>query len=156
MKTPLPLALLALVLLAADKPAAPADKPIDVADIYKTNDDYVAKLKDANVLMRRQLVADWLAAMKQFNGKQASMEGEVVGVRSSSLMVRVRYEDNGKERAQVDCYTKNRDWFKGLKVHDKVSVTGKVTQAAPNLAGAVNGKQLLIGFRLDDVKPSQP
>lgn len=156
MQKPLPLALLALVLLAADKPAPPAEKPIDVADIYKTNDDYVAKLKGANALMRRQVVADWLAAMKQFNGKQASLEGQVVGVRSSSLMVRVRYEENGKERAQVDCYTKDRAWFKGLKVHDDVKVTGKVTQAAPNFAAAVNGKQLLIGFRLDNVKPTEP
>ncbi len=156
MKTRLALALLALVLLAADKPAPPADKSIDVADIFKTNDDHVAKLKGANAIMQRQIVADWLAAMKQFNGKEASLEGEVVGVRSSSLMVRVRYEEDGKERAQVDCYTKNRDWFKGLKVHDKVSVTGKVTQTAPNLPGAINGKQLLIGFRLDNVNPSQP
>ena len=43
MTRPRPLALLALSLLAADKPAPPAEKPIDVAEIYKTNDDYVAK-----------------------------------------------------------------------------------------------------------------
>jgi hypothetical protein len=156
MKTPLPLALLALSLLAADKPAPPAEKPVEVADIYKANDDYVAKLKGANPLMQRQVVADWTAAMKQFGGKQALLEGEVVGVQSGSMMVRVRYDENGKERAHVDCYTKDRDWFKGLKVHDKVKVTGKVTQTAPNLAGAVEGKQLLIGFRLDNVKPEEP
>jgi hypothetical protein len=156
MKTPLPWALLALFLLAADKPAPPAEKPIEAADIYKTNDDYVAKLKGANPLMQRQVVADWVAAMKQFGGKEAVLEGEVVGVQSGSMMVRVRYDENGKERAQVDCYTKDRDWFKGLKVHDKVKVTGKVTQASPNLAGAADGKQLLIGFRLDNVKPSEP
>lgn len=156
MRTPLPLALLALCLLAADKPAPPAEKPIDVADIYKTNDDYVAKLKDANRLTQRQVVADWVAAMKKFGGKQATLEGEVVGVQSSSMKVRVRYDENGKERAQLDCYTKDRDWFKGLKAHDKVKVTGKVTQAAPNLQGAVNGNQLLIGFRLDNVKPEEP
>jgi hypothetical protein len=156
MKTPLPLALLALSLLAADKPPQAAEKAIDVADIYKTNDDYVAKLKGANALMQRQIVADWAAAMKQFNGKQAALEGEVVGVRAASQMVRVRYDENGKERATVDCYTKNRDWLKGLKAHDKVKVTGKITQTEPNLAGAVNNKVLLIGFRLDDVKPSEP
>jgi hypothetical protein len=156
MKTQLPLALLALSLLAADKPAQPAEKPVEVADIYKANDDYVAKLKGTNPIMQRQIVADWTAAMKQFGGKQASLEGEVVGVQSGSMMVRVRYDENGKERAQVDCYTKDHDWFKGLKVHDKVKVTGKVTQTAPNLSGAVQGNQLLIGFRLDNVKPSEP
>ena len=156
MNRPLPLALLALSLLAADKPAPPADKPVDVAELYKTNDDYLAKVKAATPLMRRQAVADWLAAMKQFGGKQAVLEGEVVGVQSGSQMVRVRYDENGKERAQVDCYTKDRDWFKGLKVHDKVKVTGKVTQTEPNLAGALNGQQLLLGFRLDGVKPSEP
>jgi hypothetical protein len=156
MKTPLPLALLALLLLAADKPTPPAEKPIDVADIYKTNDDYVAKLKGANALTQRQVVADWLAALKQFGGKEAVLEGEVVGVQSGSQTVRVRYDENGKERAQVDCYTKDREWCKGLKAHDKVKVTGKVTQTPPNLAGAVNGQQLLIGFRLDNVKPSEP
>jgi hypothetical protein len=150
------LALLALSLLAADKPAPPAEKPIDVADIYKTNDDYVNKLKGANALQQRQVVTDWIAALKQFGGKQAVLEGEVVGVQSGSQMVRVSYDANGKERAQVDCYTKDRDWFKGLKVHDKVKVTGKVTQTEPNLAGALKGQQFLIGFRLDGVKAAEP
>jgi hypothetical protein len=156
MKRPLPLVLLVLFLVAADKPSPPAEKPIDVADIYKTNDDYVTKLKGANALLQRQIVTEWAAALKQFGGKQAMLEGEVVGVQSGSQMVRVRYDENGKERAHVDCYTKDRDWFKGLKVHDKVKVTGKVTQTEPNLAGAVNGQQLLIGFRLDGVKPAEP
>jgi hypothetical protein len=44
----------------------------------------------------------------------------------------------------------------GVKVHDKVKVTGKVTQTEPNLAGALKGPPLLIGFRLDGVKPAEP
>jgi hypothetical protein len=128
-----------------------AEEPVEVAEIYKVSDNFLPNFRAAagHAQDYLQVLADWTAAMRSFNGKRAWGRGEVVALQEQGRLyvLHVRFGEANTPRVPVECWARDRDWFAAVKLHDPVKVTGTVVPTyGPDF----------VRFRLEDVSPSKP